>query len=71
MANSLIFSQVFELSTTIYLYKCKNSTVIIMKCDAVGIRCQDDIISSSFLSSPLAGKQDIVVTILVRCMCVR
>ena len=24
-----------------------------------------------FLSSPLAGKRDIVVTILVRCMCVR
>ena len=25
----------------------------------------------TFLSSPLAGKRDIVVTILVRCMCVR
>ena len=24
----------------------------------------------TFLSSPLAGKRDIVVTILVRCMCV-
>ena len=24
----------------------------------------------SFLSSPLAGKQDIVVTVFVRCMCV-
>ena len=24
-----------------------------------------------FLSSPLAGKRDIVVTILLRCMCVR
>ena len=28
-------------------------------------------LSFSFLSSPLAGKRDIVVTILVRCMCVR
>ena len=27
--------------------------------------------SSCILSSPLAGKQDIVVIILVRCMCVR
>ena len=27
--------------------------------------------TKSFLSSPLAGKQDIVVTILVRCMCMR
>ena len=25
----------------------------------------------SFLSSPLAGKRDLVVTIFVRCMCVR
>ena len=25
----------------------------------------------AFLSSPLAGKRDIVVTIFVRCMCVR
>ena len=30
-----------------------------------------DVITTSFLSSPLAGKRDIVVTILVRCMCVR
>ena len=27
--------------------------------------------TASFLSSPLAGKQDRAVTILVRCMCVR
>ena len=28
------------------------------------------ILKSQFLSSPLAGKRDIVVTIFVRCMCV-
>ena len=28
-------------------------------------------VDGCFLSSPLAGKRDIVVTILVRCMCVR
>ena len=28
-------------------------------------------VSVPFLSSPLAGKRDIVVTIFVRCMCVR
>ena len=28
-------------------------------------------VTNGFLSSPLAGKRGIVVTILVRCMCVR
>ena len=36
-----------------------------MGCDLVGRE------TSVFLSSPLASKRDIVVTIFVRCMCIR
>ena len=32
---------------------------------------QNCTLFESFLSSPLAGKRDLVVTIFVRCMCVR
>ena len=32
---------------------------------------ESDLVMGNFLSSPLAGKRDIVVTILVWCMCVR